>query len=570
MIVKGQPSSGLGGGVTIGTVSSPYVATKHTEANTIWKAFGGDGNKMFIGMLKRWNQYQIQPTPLLNATQLAGQVLETPGFGAELEFFVPYKIDAVKIRANIVDISVEKIGAEQSEFPLVLSDQLSPGDIVRIKSVRNGFQVRISDDKPIEPFSEGDGWVHQAKVASNLMDAYIPREFLTPGTAVYKTDNRGGEHSVHATSISKDRNGMLQQSYKTGNSEIRIKHTITSHGDLIGQGLESKKSSNVFSGLFNLKSMSLAQQDAIVNFYNLGPDGKPVTNSRSWMPTIFYKMIQELALMKEWSLTWNEGFSFYGKGDQRIDVPTGYYHQVKQRGHYFQYDDLTNIVGVMKDMMDQLFFGSRLMPKDRRIKFTMGRAAMLAAQRGFGDFAFGRNPFQIVNDGKNPITNGIFTGDTQNLSFKMPRVVSVEFPEYGLVEIEHNEALDYLDDEADQSYTGMHPNSSYIIWVQDVTADEFSNAIPRGATPNVASGFTGDANIVMLKPATYQDTISFLPGTGYNPTLNKFIGQSPSAQIAVSEEKGFRVVMDTVGELLIKDASRIIIAEYVPPVDWYI
>ncbi len=566
MIVNGQPGSGLGGGVTIGNVVTPYISEKHTEANTILKAYGGDVDRMFLGILKIWNQFNLHATPLINATELAGQIIRTKGFGAELDYLIPHDLPPARIRANTVDISVSKIGIGKSPFPVVTDEQYSPGDILALKSVRNGFQVRLLDNQTIEPFSDGDGWVHQAELVTQDLEDYLPREALTPGTAVFKLDNPGGEKTVHGTSISKQRNGLLQQSYSTSNAERRIIHSVTSHGDLLGHNITSRRDSNVFAGLFNYPNMTPAQLNSITNYYNVDPkSGEKVKGSRTWVPSIIELMYREKAMLKEHYLTWGRGTSFIGKGDQKITVGNGWYEQVKTRGWYREYDDTSKIIDVMKDMMDQLFFGNKMLPKDRRIKFRMGRAAMIAAQKAFREYAFGRNMFMIVNDGKNPITNGIFTGDHQNLKYSEPRVISVEFPEYGVIEIEHNEALDYLDgEEEDTPHTGMYPNSSYMMWVEDVTADEVSNAIPKGATANTINGvgtYGGDANVVMILPENYSDTTSWVIGAGCNPTLKAFFGGN---QAVSTLEKGFTIALDFAGEIFIKDPSRIYIAEYKP------
>lgn len=566
MIQQGHPASGIHGGVTIGNLVTPFNHKMHTEANTILNAYDGNYNRVFLGLLKVWNQFKVLSTPLIDATELSQQIIRTPGFGGELDTLLPYELPPIRIRANTVDASVSKIGAGGAPFPLVLSDQLAPGDVVRIKSMRNGYQVRISDSEVIEPFSEGDGWVHQAYIASKDINDYIPREFLTPGLPVYKQDNPGGEKTVHGTSISGSRVGALQQSFKIGDAERRILHTVTSYGDMLGYNIQSKKESNVFAGLFNYPNMSAEQQRAITNYFNVDPGDptKEVKGTGSWVPTIVELMYREKAMIKEHYLTWGTGYTFIGKGDQKITVGDGWYQQIKSRGWYRTYHDTTKIIDVMKDMMDQLFQGNRMLPKDRRIKFTMGRGAMIAAQQAFREYAFGRNMFMIVNDGKNPITNGIFTGDYQNLKYSEPRVVSIEFPEYGVIEIEHNPALDYIDsDEENTPHRGPYPNSSYMIWVQDVTADNFSNAIPRGAKANTINGVTsgGDANVVMVLPENYEDTMNFVVGTGCSPTLKRFVGAN---NIASTLEKGFTIAMDFAGEIFVKDPSRIYIAEYVP------
>ena len=562
-VKSGLPNQGLGGGVLIGSKSSAYFPANHTESNSILDAFGGDGKRMWLGMIQYWNQYEELSTPLLNMTELQGQVLETPGFGAYLDYVTPYKLRKPFVKYNLVDTTVGKPGQGGTLIPLVLSAEYAQGDILT-NDKRNGTQVRISDTEPILPYGEGDGYVHMVQVASNDPEDYIAWDVLEPGTSWYKLDNRSGEFGIHSSGLTNRGQGMIMQSYKTANSQISVSHSITSWADQTN--IESFSVGNNYPGLFNYQGMSEQDKTSIKNFYEIGPDGRsPVKGTNKWMPTVISKMIEELAMMKENSLTWSKGFTFTGHKGEKVDVPTGYYQQVKERGVYFQYNDLSKIMDVLKGMVAQLFAGRKdLQVKDRRIKFTMGLGAYQEAQKAMGEYARATNPFMIVNDGgNNPITKGIFTGDFQALKYRQPRVVSVEFPEVGLVEIEHNASLDYVDDDNEfQHYTGLLPNSSYMIWIEDLSDDAFSNAIPKGAKWNVPNRVSN--NDVMLKPQGNQDSITFYPGRDYNPTLNRWIGQDAKSQIGITKNKGFEVVMDTVGEIFIKDPSRIVIGEYVP------
>lgn len=565
MIKKGLPNQGLGGGVLIGSKSSEFYSAQHTESNTLYDAFGGDGKRMWLGMIQYWNQYYELPTPLLKMTELSGQILETPGFGAYLDYVTPYKLRKPFVKANLVDVTVSKPGAGGTPIPLVLSAKYAQGDILT-NDYRNGTQVRVSTEDPVLAYGNGDGFVHMVTLASNDPTEWIPREVLEPGREWYKIDHRSGEFGLKSSSLTSGDMGLIQQSYKTAGSEISISHEITSWADTFK--VDSLSKNNIYPGVYSYANMSDKDSNAIVNMYQMDPKGNPIKGTNKWMPTIISKMIEELALMKEKSMTWSKGFTFTGEGDVKVDVPTGYYHQVKERGNYFQYDDPNDIMKVMKDMVAELFAGRKnLMIKDRRIKFTMGLGAIQHAQRAFGDYARATNPFLVINDGKSPITNGIFTGpDFQNLTYKQPRIISVEFPEIGVVEIEHNAALDFLDDDNQfQHYEGLLPASSYMIWVEDLTATEFSNAIPKGAKWNVPDGASKiSANVVQLRPEGYEDTISFIPGRGNNPTLRAFLGMGAKSQIATSENKGFKVIMDTVGEVFIKDPSAIVLGEYVP------
>jgi len=569
MIKQGSPGNGFGGGVEIGVIASPFIDTKHTERNTILNAFGGDGDRLYLGMMKMWQQTRQTRTPLIDL-EMNGQVLELDTIGATLDYDIPYSIDPIKIRAYIIDSTVAYPGKGQQKFPVVLSDELSPGDTVAFGTTRSQIQGRISTDTSdvIERFSEGDGFVHQMYVASSRLEDYIPREYLQEGTFVFKGANYGGEQTNNYGSISKDRVGAIRHSYKTGSAEIGLEHTVTSYGDMMGTNITSRGGNNNIRGNYNYSKMSPANPDGILNYFNIDPlTGKPVAGSRSWVPTIIQKMYEELADNKEWAMTWSNGFSYIARGDQKVDIPTGWYGQVKQRGRYRQYNDISQIYNVMKDIAFDLYQGNNLDPYDQRIEFNMGRGAYIEAMKFFQEYALSNNKFMIVEDGKNPITKGIWSGTSDNLSFSQMRVTSVRTAELGLISIKHNPAMDFLDgDEAGQGFTGRYSNSSYNIWIEDVTDGAFTNIIPSGAQPNVKKGWTGNGNVVQLRPKGYVDTINFFPGVSYSPTLKTFLGDT---RVAVKKEKGFDIVMNTWGEAFIKDASKIVFAEYVPNPTFY-
>lgn len=564
MVSNISPTAGLGGGLEVGKFNSPYFSNKHTEKNTIYNAFGGDAHRLYLGMMQNWFQFHEEPLPLLNATEYSKQILEVPMAGTTLDYDIPYKVDPIKIRANIVDATVGRIGQGQTKFPFVTDEQLSPGDLVMLRTLRSGVQIRISTevDDVIEPYSEGDGFVHQAYVAGDI-DAYIPREFLTPGTFVFPMGNPGGERTDNRGSIDRVRRGVTRYTMKTGSAEIGIEHQVTSYGDIAGTNVETISKGFNFNANYNYSTLSPADPDGITNYLKLGPNGKPITGSREWVPGIIDKMGSDLLLHKERMMTWSDGYSYTARGDQRVDVPTGYYPQIKRRGNFFEYYDTADVYDVMKEMAFQLRIGNRKDPFNNRITFSMGIGAYIEAQKAFKEYALNNQQFLIIEDGKNPITKGIWTGDSQTgLGFNPLRVIEVRTPELGTIRIEHNAALDWLDgDNAQQSFHGQYPESSYIIWIEDITSDKYSNYIPNGAMQNVNKGWDGTANVVMIKPKNYQDTIKFIAGSGCNPTLERFLGKTNSI---ATREKGFTVLMDTWAEVLVKDASRIAVAEFKP------
>lgn len=565
MNVKGLPQGGFNGGVPIGVVSSPFISGKHTELNTILDAFGNDGNRVFLGMLKLWNQYNELPTPMLNLTELTNAIIYTPTLGSSIDTAVPYKIGCPYVKYKDIDSLINKPGFGGSFVPLILSEAYANGDTLT-NDLRNGFQVRVHPQTPIVPFGKGDGFVHMVTPASSDPEAYIPHEYLEPGVRWIKIDNRGGEDDTHSSALSNSREGIMQLSHKTGNSYLNISHQITSSADFAD--IETLRGDGIRNlNLVNYKNMKPSDRDAILNFGITNGDGKLKPGSGiGWMPNVVNKMMREFAMMKEHSMTWAKSYSFVGSGGKLVTVPRGYYQWIKQFGSYHTYSNFRELPNLLKNITGQLFANRKGLPlHERRVKFGMGMGAMIEIQKAFKEQFTSDNPFLIVNDGNNPQLKGMLTGSYDNLAYKPFRITSVEFPEVGEIIIEHRPALDYIDDMNEvKSYTGAFPNSAYMIFVEDITESSFSNMLPKGAEYNVSGDYNNGTNIVQVKPRNYYDTTTFMVGHGCNPSLKAFIGQNPNSQVASMESRGFKIKMETVAEIYVKDPSRTILIEYVP------
>lgn len=563
-----MPQAGFNGGVPIGSISTPYVSTKHTELNTILSAFGNDGNRVFLGMLKLWNQYEELPTPMLNLTEMTNAIIYTPTMGSSLDFAVPYKLGLPFVKYKDVDELIRKPGYAGSYVPLILSEDCYTNGDRLTNDLRNGEQVIVSHTVPVVPFSKGDGFVYMVTPASDDPEAFIPHHVLEPGVRWVKIDNRQGEEDTHTSSlVGTNRSGIMQLSHQTGNSEISIGHSIKSYADFTD--ITSLKGGPLSLNVANYSAQGMSPQDrdAILNYGEVGPDGKLKKGSfKGWMPTIIDRMMREFAMMKEHSMTWAKSYSFRDAAGKRYYVPKGYYQWIKQHGSYHTYSSFRELPNLLKNIMGQLFANRKGLPVHmRRVKFKMGMGAEIELQKAWMEQFKASNPFQIVNDGRNPQLQGMLSGSYDALKFKNPRVVSYEFPEVGTIEIEHSAALDYIDDATEiRGHTGALPNSSYMIFVEDITEDGFSNMLPKGAEYNVSEPYNNGSNIVQVKPKNYYDTINFIAGSGCNPTLRALTGQNPNSQVVSTFDKGFHVRMLGTAEIFVKDPSRTVLIEYVP------
>ncbi len=558
-MLKTLPLSNLNGGIQVGSAQSPYFATKHTEANTILNAFGGDvTNSQYLGMLKLWHQYNMLSAPLISMTELQNNVLYTNGFGTLLGFSIPYNIGFPFIKENLVG-ELSKPGLGGMAFPIVLSENCYTNGDILTTDYRNGRQLQVTQDE-IVPY--GDGWKYMVKLVTFDEDNdFYPAEELLEGKRYMKVTNYSSEFDEGYGNLSNPtRTGLMNYQYQTGNAEQGIEHWITSHGDMLEiSDIQSKPNLMYLQHYGDLTNVS-----SILNFFNKDVNGKPIAGSFAWMPSIIAGLQIELALMKEKALMWGQGAILQGSGRKQFRVPSGYYPQVKNRGNYLTYNSFKNLPNILKNIVGQLFIGRKDVPySQRRVKFRMGIGAMIEMQKAFMTQFKTDNPFMILGD--HPAVKGGLTGTIDKLTYRPARMYSVEYPEVGYVEVEHDPVLDYIDeDNQHRDYEGMYPRSSYMIFVEDLTSGDFSNAMPKSGTYNVQEGFNNGANVMMIKPKNYVDTMSFEVGAGCNPTLKKFIGWNSNAGIISSKKRGFGVSMLTTGELWVKDPSRIVLLEYVP------
>ena len=562
MLKTAQGLSNVNGAIQTGIGTSPYFSRKHTDSNTLLSSFNGDAtNSMYLGMMKLWNQYKMLSTPLISMTELEGNVLYTNGFGALLGFTIPYNIGLPKVVENLCGDQV-KPGIGGATFPLVLTeDCFNNGDTITY-DYRNGKQLVIQADE-ITPHD--GGWKYIVKVASMTMEDYFPPQALEPGTSFMKITNNSGEYDTGVSTLSNlTRTGLMNYSYQTGSAEMRIGHWITSYGDIL-EVADSQKNPNM-AWLSNYSDLS--SKKGIFNFWNYTVDanGKqiPISGSGSWMPSIVAAMQIELATMKERSLMWGHGHMIGGNGKALTRVSPGYYQQIKNRGNYITYSKLTQLPSILKNIVGSLFAGrTDIAFKDRRVKFRMGMGAMIAMQQEFMTQFKSGNPFTVFAD--HPALKGMITGSYDALAYKPIVMKSLQYPEVGTVDIEHDAVLDYIDIENEITpYNGQYPNSSYMVFVEDLTDQDFSNAMPKSGFADKAEGFNNGANVMMIKPKNYQDSVGFKIGTGCNPTLKQFAGVNPNSYIHSVDTKGFGVTMATTGEVWVKDASRVVLVELVP------
>jgi hypothetical protein len=563
---SGYPMS-INGGIPVGKpITSPYSNLKHVEKNSFDRHAAG--TNQFLGLIKLWNHYTYVNTPLISMTELSKNVLETNGFNTTFTFGIPFEKGAPYIMETLLK-DTSKPGLGKKPFHIIVSENLfSNGDIITT-DMRNGKQLQIctiqeyGDEAKITPY--GDGWKLLVVPAGMSLEDYYPSSFLQPLTRYYKiSQENGGEfQNVLTNKTGMDKSAVQLFEYTVGDSEMGIETWFTSQSQLIS--LSDQKGKQVHPSIQHL-SHDMGAKDAVTNFFNIDPvTGKPQKGTGSWIPTFIADMIAELADLKEKKLLWSQGNARITNGREVVTSGLGYYQQIKQRGNYYTYSTSKQLFNFLQNFGAILFGNNRsVKPDDRVIKWRMGTGAAMELRKQWSAYFKTDNPFLTTLD--HPALSDVLTKRNGGLFYKPPQFNAIFMPEVGTIEFEVDTNLDWIDGDVEgMKMTGKYPNSSYMVFVEDVTANNFSNAILNGQTNSINGQSYSLGNTVMIKPRGYTDTINYMVGSGYiHPILSAYAGQPAGRSTVSTREKGFGVMAYSCGEIWVQDPTRMLMLEFVP------
>jgi hypothetical protein len=569
---SGYPMS-INGGVPIGKpITSPYNNLKHVEKNSFDRHAAG--KNQFLGLMKLWNHYSYVNTPLISMTELSKNVLETNGFNTTFTFGIPFEKGApFLLEALIKDTS--KPGLGKKPFHIVVSENLySNGDVIT-SDVRNGKQLQVctiqeyGDEAKIVPY--GDGWKLMVVPAGMSLEDFYPTAYLQPLTRYYKVyqENGGEFQNVATNKTGRDKSAVQLFEYTVGDSEMAIETWFTSQAQLITMHDQNNK--GIHPSVQHL-SHDMGAKDAITNFFNVDPvTGEKVKGTGSWIPTFIGDMIAELAELKEKKVLWSQGNARITNGREVVTTGLGYYQQIKQRGNYYTYSTFKQLFNFLQNFTSILFANNRnVKPENRTIKWRMGSGAAEELRKQWGAYFKTDNPFLIT--GEHPALKNMLKADPKNgatdVIYTPLRFSKIFMPEVGLIEFEVDTNLDWIDGDIEGSkMTGGKMNSAYMVFVEDVTDKNFSNAMLQGQTNSVGGSSYDLGNTVMIKPKGYVDTLNYMVGSGYiHPILSQYAGQPAHRSTVSTREKGFGVMAYTCGEVWVQDPTRMLMLEYFPEV----
>lgn len=563
MLYTGSPVNGINRGVAIDSVKLE-LGTKHTEANSLASIMGPQNH--YLGLMKLWDQYQILQTPIISATELAKNVLYTNTLGESLSYSVKTKYALPYV---VVDINGDgdKLGVNREDFFLVLStNNYTPGDILTYDEY-NGKQAVVKYGSTVEPYGAGS-WLYTMRLTSGDPKQFISRRFVQPGVEWWKIGFSGGEFTKESSAITNDSDGLETLMFKTGNDVQSVEHSITGHAMMIDYKVNNTGIDQSLMGNYRDPHMAnvIYLMDTLrdQNQPNDTPKKIPVAGSGMWIPTIMYMLYQEQAKMQERHYMFSDGGVIEDGRGHLIRRGMGYYPQLKSSSNYHTFSKPEQIGPLVRQVVGDLFFGRKdLRTQDRKVRFKMGIGAVIEMEKYFKANFEADIRFPIW--GQHPALSGMLTGDNMNLHYDGFRFTSYRFPEVGTVEIVHDPSLDWTGTKNQSGFIGMYPSQSYRIFVEDLTAGSFSNAMPSGNISK-GEGFDNGSNMTLIKPRLYADVYtSYKVGKHCPDFLRTYIGAGTNTHIRSDDSSGLNTTVEWCGEVWLKDPSRVILLEMADP-----
>lgn len=543
------------GGVPMGEpISSPFNPKKHLENSSFDRILGQENT--WLGILNILDKYNKVKMPFISATELGKNVIEVDGPGSKLTFGVPFMKGCPFILENICAEN-PRPGYGNQPFFIVLSENVFANGDTITTDYRNGRQLRIQtvdkkgpDAEIIEHLS---GYRYMVALDAYDEETYYPQELLANGTPYMKMFNvNGGEFDNIMSNYSgmedDDREALQMYEYRVGNSKQAIHAWVTADTTYRNFQLKNK----IHPAIAHLDG---ASTDILAYWTGKG-------QGVFWIPEFIQKMIGELAKMKENFLTWSQGVQF-SNGREKIIAGLGFYPQIKERGNYDTYQDFDQLFDLVYNFSEKLFAIHNQVPVEERVvRLKCGKLAFSELRKRFGKFFKTDNPFTILGDHPALIKAGLLTNDDKGgLIYKPVQFNGVWFPEQGLLVVEHDASLDKIDDWLESPISAANGSrSSGMVFIEDISAGNFTNAIPTGLKKDGMSY----KNTTMIKTRGYVDKIEYRVGSDCSQRLLQMLGVTGQGNLVTHWDKGLEMRMSTEGELWVQDPSRSWIIEYDP------
>lgn len=452
-----------------------------------------DPMKNHLKLQTFFGQQSMSSVPLFQDVLQNDAILEVNGWDGKFTYDLPVETDNRLKTAD--DTSYQDYpGIDGSTFKIVLNREFAPNTTLTADGL-DGDAIAVSDAEPVRDL--GYGFEHTVVLVTNDPDKTYPTFLLQKDIEYFETGGGLAEYGeklnlVHMPSATSYMTCEFQlgspqgvETWFTGKANsVDLKWGATSTMDYIKE-LEMfyKKGNEVVLMQDNTGSSS--------HKYNVG------------------SILEMLAIQKfnknmSTSLMFQRGATIKTqKGTVRYNE--GLWHQMR-RGFIITYGKRGGITREhIKQARDYVFKANPLKNSiESRIKFKCGSEAFNNVLEIFKAEVTQQLTNIAALLGADRLIDNPVSGDLYNLALKPIRFTTVNLPGIGMVEIEEDMSLNYVNI-TDKNLRGMNPNGqdyttySMIIW--DAADQAYSNNadLPKGTK---LVGNNNEANIYMVTPKT--------------------------------------------------------------------
>lgn len=478
------------------------------DVESLYSWYSDDPKANHLGMIQTFSAMADERMPLYENFFKIGSVIEVNGMNGKVTYDLPVTKPSGTYTSGDTSTYSEAPGIDGTIFPIELDQPYTKGDVLTYDAV-HGEQVIVSEDYEVEQV--GDSWVHWVTFTGTSKFSYFPAEKLKPGIQYFKIDHTLGEYSEQFSNIeSPGRTGSIRCEFVLGNHR-GVETFYTMYADkkqMSGATIESKDNWSQF-----VSDMERLGQDDLgrsLDSFFIGKlnrkTGKVDSRTVRVGSTLEYLVLLELMRLETYGNLFKKGAVINDiNGTKRLNE--GLIHQIR-RGHRITYPMPNGITRNTFKQISAYLFGNKrqIKPMDRRIKVKAGYMASMNVLNLF------REEVMMQLDGyaqligstsvlpKSPVSGKNLT----DLALEPIQFTRVNIPEIGIIEIEHEPALDYvpMSDRSSSGFVGDgYHRSSYTMYVE-AGNPEYSNAFSnvKGDVSLYNKGAKSE-NIFMVRPA---------------------------------------------------------------------
>lgn len=496
----------INGDAIIGFTSAKDIKNiSYADSSTVgnWLQDGENTTAKHLGLINLFSATHNVRLPFMTDLFKNSQVYELEE-GQSLTYDLPVKRSNKCVTAIDTSNLHEAPGIDGGVFEIVLDTQFTKGDVLTFDP-QYGEQVIVDDNFDVE--REGENYRHYVRLVTNDKREWFPKDKLKAGIEYVKIGHNLAEFGTDYSSINlmQPAMGSITNEFILGNMRGVETFYTRKASKMSAPGLSALADAQMDKAKEHL-SMLGGKSKEMFFIANKTANGKIDKSTIKVGATLEYLALMELAQMEAHQLYFQKAATIEtANGVMRLNE--GVWHQIR-RGKLIQYG---RPMGITKQHIQEavayMFRGRNdIPPHQRKVKFKAGWFAYLNMMEIFREEVQQQlSGLSFVLGTDRTLPQSPLQGDLSALTMKPIVFRTVNIPGVGLVEVEHDPALDYQP-YADRFSSGFygdgmaHTSYSLVIW--DATNPEYSNASIDSKVKGgkVMENGNNKANVYYIKP----------------------------------------------------------------------